>query len=107
MKDAANELNQAVHQLFEIGNTHDRTKTTRLHGNTYERKRCLRRIERAVLSLQDQLTNISDDSGEESDFVGLDDISLEPLMDVITEFPKLECSQSDALREVYVNKNKS
>lgn len=101
MKDAANELNQAVHQLFEIGNTHDRTKTTRLHGNTYERKRCLRRIERAVLSLQDQLTNISDDSGEESDFVGLDDISLEPLMDVITEFPKLECSQSDALREVY------
>ena len=101
MTDATSEMNQAVHQLFEIshsGNKQEKTKT-RLHGNTYERKRCLRRIERAVISFQNHVAHMSHDSEEGNDYEILDD-ALEPLMDILTEFPKLEFSQSDALRDL-------
>ena len=112
MTEVANELYHAVHQLFEISNSGNTTTTAtkaRQHGNTYERKRCLRRIERAIISFQNQITvennsnnnnNDSNNSNDDND-VSLSDDTIETLMDILTEFPKLEFSQSDALRDLH------
>ena len=123
MTKVANELHQAVHQLFEISNTTSGNNNTttatgatkaRQHGNTYERKRCLRRIERAIISFQNQITlaynnnnNNNDDDDDNDDGTStmspaaLSDDTIEILMDILTEFPKLEFSKSDALRDLH------
>jgi hypothetical protein len=137
ISDTAIELQQAVRQALAIiatvSSDHRTTVTTssssprngdeedvhednssiikyKKYTNTFERKRCLRRIERAVYAFYKQLClfreNREDDEEDAEDFAAaqavLDNETLESLMDIITELPKLDnFVKSSTFEEIY------
>ena len=132
VSNAANELIESVQQAIAVassaagqyqgqgGNdmnvnvnvTHMNRARNRFNSNTYERRRCLRRIGRSVTSFQNLMEAHSDslDENDETNYththapltLNLNDPTVSALMDILTKIPRLEIASSDILDDLYL-----
>lgn len=98
----------AASDTFTTNDENDSIDKYRKCANTFERKRCLRRIERSVIAFYKEICLFRESHGDNGieDFATaeavLDDGTLECLIDIITELPKLDnFVKSSTFEEIY------